>query len=420
MPPEIAKPFSLLVKPASADCNLRCAYCFYLEKAGLYPETKVHRMDDATLERMVAAYMATPQPTYAFGWQGGEPTLMGTDFFRRVTDLQQRHGRSGASVANGVQTNATLIDDPMAAHFARFSFLLGVSLDGPPALHDRFRLTQAGGGSHAAVWRGIETLRRHQVEFNILTLVSQANVNHPRDVYRYLREQDFLYHQYIPCVEADADGTPLPFAIDGEAWGDFLCAIFDEWMHGDTRRVSIRLFDSILAVLVNNVRNVCHFGRDCRQYFVVEHNGDVYPCDFFVEKPLRLGNINVDEWDALGRSELYREFGRMKAQWHPACAQCPWLDICAGDCLKHRLLGPARDPRALSRLCIGWRRFYAHALPGLRKLASEIRRDRLRQAQATPRGPGAPPLPPAPPPPARRNDPCPCGSGRKYKKCCGA
>jgi uncharacterized protein len=407
-----AKPFSLLVKPASADCNLRCEYCFYLDKAGLYPETTVHRMSDAVLERMVASYMATPQPTYAFGWQGGEPTLMGTDFFRRITDLQQRHGHPGASVANGVQTNATLIDDAMAEHFAQFHFLLGVSLDGPAELHDRQRLTQSGGGTHAAVWRGIETLRRHQVEFNILTLVSQANVAHPREVYRYLRDHGFLYHQYIPCFEADGAGNPLPFAIDGEAWGEFLCAIFDEWMQGDTRRVSIRLFDSILALLIDGIRNVCHFGNDCRQYFVVEFNGDIYPCDFFVEKDLRLGNILDSEWSTLDHSDAYRDFGQMKAQWHEACGRCPWLSICAGDCLKHRRIGPGRDPRSLSRLCAGWQRFYAHALPDLRTLAETIRRDREAQHRQMfgQRAQGAPP---------GRNHPCPCGSGKKYKKCCG-
>ena len=180
------RPFSLLVKPASADCDLRCAYCFYLDRCRLYPDARVHRMSEATLDRMVASYMATDQPTYAFGWQGGEPTLMGLDFFRKVTDLQQRHGRRGAVVANGLQTNATLIDDDLARHLAEYRFLVGASLDGPAELHDHYRRTGGGRGSHADVMRGIACLSRQRVEFNILTLVNDVNCRQPALVYRYL------------------------------------------------------------------------------------------------------------------------------------------------------------------------------------------------------------------------------------------
>lgn len=373
------KPFTLLIKPASADCNLRCDYCFYTSRLGLYPATARHRMSDETLETLIRSYMSTRQPQYVFGWQGGEPTLMGVEFFRKVTALQRRYGRPGSVVANGLQTNATLIDDELAAHLAEYKFLLGVSLDGPADVHDRYRHHVAapgharGEGSHSDVMRGIDCLRRHGVEFNILTLVSAANVSRGREVYRYLRDSGYAFHQYIPCVEFDADGERQPFAVSADQWGEFLCAVFDEWIAGDARRVSVRLFDSILCYYLDGVRNVCHMGRDCRQYFVVEHNGDVYPCDFFVDAGLKLGNVSQDAWEALDAGPAYEEFGLRKARTHRACRQCPHIDLCAGDCLKHRAYGGGHA-MTLSWLCAGWKRFYAHALPRIKALAEEIRR----------------------------------------------
>jgi uncharacterized protein len=408
------KPFSLLVKPACADCNLRCTYCFYLDHCAMYPETRRHRMTEEVVDRMIASFMATEQPQYAFGWQGGEPTLMGLDFFRKVTDLQVKYGRGGASVANGLQTNATLIDADFARHLARYHFLLGVSLDGPEDVHNRYRTFADGRGSHEAVLRGIGHLKEHGVEFNILVLVSQANVHRGREVYQYLCDQGFLYHQYIPCVEYDAEGNLLPFSITGEEWGDFLCAIYDAWRPGDTRRVSVRHFDSIVMYLVTGERNVCHMGDNCCQYLVVEHNGDVYPCDFFVEPDLKLGSVMTDSWEDLRRAERYREFGCLKAQWNAACDGCACLEFCRGDCLKHRL-PRHNDPRSLSTLCAGWKRFYAHTETGFRELSEEVKEEqrRAQQSEAAQRRVHIPPGA------VDRNAPCPCGSGKKFKKCHG-
>lgn len=373
------QPFTLLVKPACADCNLDCAYCFYAKKAGLYPEAAKHRMSDAVLERLVKSYMATPQPQYVFGWQGGEPTLMGVDFFRRVTALQKACGSPGTVVANGLQTNGTLLTDDLAALFAEYRFLLGVSLDGPPELHDRYRLAHDGQPTHARVLEGLDVLRRNSVDFNILTLVNAANVGHGRDVYRYLRDRELYFHQYIPCVEFDDRGAPLPYAITGRQWGDFLCAVFDEWLKRDTRKVSVRLFDCVLARLAGEPHAVCHMERNCCQYFVVEWNGDVYPCDFFVQPELRLGNIMQDSWEDLLASPTYREFGKRKAEWNPCCAKCRHLALCGGDCLKHRLV-PGGDPARLSWLCAGWRQFYDHALKDLRRLADQYLAERRAAA----------------------------------------
>ncbi len=364
-------------------------------------------MSDETLGKLVSGFMATSQPQYAFGWQGGEPTLMGTGFFQRVIALQKKFGRAGASVANGLQTNATLITDDMAALFAAYNFLLGVSLDGPPVIHDKYRRTGAGAGSHQDVLRGIECLKRNKVEFNILVLVSRANVKEAATVYRYLRDSGFLFHQYIPCVEFDNDGNLMPYAITGEDWGDFLCGLYDAWVGADTRIVSIRLFDSILSKLVDNCTTVCHMGGNCCQYFMVEHNGDVYPCDFFADPKLLLGNIAEMSWQELADSSVYRQFGARKSSWNEECGRCEFKTLCMGDCPKHRYHA-GTDSHALSWLCEGWKQFYAHSIPGFKRLARRVEKERIASASAQTPGTVAP----------GRNDPCPCGSGRKYKHCC--
>lgn len=373
-------------------------------------------MSDAVLERMLSTYLATDQPQYSIGWQGGEPTLMGLEFFEKVTDLQKRYGRPGISVANGLQTNTTLINDAWAKHLARYNFLLGVSIDGPPEIHDKYRTFVNGRGAHADVMRGLECLKRNRVEYNVLTLVSQSNVKRPVETYHYLRDElGVKFHQYIECVEFESDGSLQPFAVTGKEWGDFLCAVYDEWIRcGDTRNISIRLFDSILTLMVDGYANVCAMGQSCQSYLVVEHNGDVYPCDFYVRPDLKLGNIMEDSWETLLDSPAYAKFGARKSQWNEKCAECKYLQYCAGCCPKNRP-GKGQDPAQLSWLCDGWIQFFEHALPKLESLADDVRRER-QQAMMQMRRSGRP----IPPGKVNRNDPCPCGSGKKYKKCCGA
>jgi uncharacterized protein len=275
------------------------------------------------------------------------------DFYRAVVDLQMKHGRRGAVVSNGLQTNGLLIDDRLAAQFARYRFLLGVSLDGPRELHDAYRRAPGGGSSHVQTIDGIETLRRRGVSFNILTTVNARNVDRPDEVYRYLVESGY-------------------FSVTGPQWGRFLCAIFDSWALSDVRRVSIRQFDAVLAYLVDGSHPLCTMGQDCREYFVVEHNGDVYPCDFFVEPGERLGNIMETGWEELLQSPRYRSFGRRKSP--PShCQGCEFLALCRGDCPRNRPPGPSGGA-APSVLCAGWKMFYAHALPRLRTLARALRR----------------------------------------------
>jgi uncharacterized protein len=339
MIPESQKPFTLLIKPASADCNLRCEYCFYLGHQSFYPSQKSHRMPPEVLEQMISSFMSTAQPQYTFAWQGGEPVLMGYDFYRNAIELQKKYGKPGTIVCNSIQTNGTLVDRRLAQLFAEYNFLAGVSLDGPADIHDLYRKTVAGEGSHERVMAGIETLRQAGVEFNILCLVSQANVKKAKDIFRFYVENGFHFLQFIPCVEFDRQNLLYPFALTAEQWGDFLCELFDEWIRHGPEKVYIRGFEAILAKLVNNSTLQCNMGNNCCAYFVMEWNGDVFPCDFFVKKELLLGNIMVDSWDTINRSLIYRDFGKQKSQRNSACRICPYLRLCAGDCLKHRIYG---------------------------------------------------------------------------------
>lgn len=401
--------FSLLIKPASADCNLRCPYCFYLGHSSLYPDSKVHRMSDEVLDKLVSGYMSVDQDVYAFAWQGGEPALMGVEFYRKVVELQQKYGKPGSVVSNSFQTNATLIDDEFAAHLAEYRFLVGVSIDGPEDIHDHYRKSIDGRGSHAAVIKAMECLTRQGAEYNTLCLVTPANVGRAAEVYRYLRDLGVQYHQYIPCIEFDGNGNLLPFAITGEQFGDFLCELFDEWIKEDSRRISVRLFDSIVTLMVNGTATSCHLGTNCKQYFVVEYNGDVYPCDFFVESGLKLGNMMETSWLDFDRSADYAAFGRRKSQWCDDCKTCDIKWVCRGDCLKYRVVDAPGGKR--SWLCEGWKQFYAHAMPTFERLASEIKQEiQMERAAAV--------MPPGADKPGR-NDPCPCGSGKKFKKCHG-
>ena len=365
------KPFTLLIKPASADCNMNCRYCFYLDRSSLYPAEKIHRMSEDTLEKLISSYMKTIQPCYTFGWQGGEPTLMGTDFFKKAVGLQEKFGRPGCMVTNGLQTNTTLIDEPMAGFLAEYRFLLGVSLDGPRHIHDHYRMLRSGEGSFERVIKGIEILKKTGVEFNILVLVNDFNYRHAGEIYDFLVKKGFYYHQYIPCVEYDDSGKLEPYSINGGDWGIFLTDLFKKWYPNDIYRVSIRLFDSILQYLVNGRSTICHMENDCRQYFVVEYNGDVYPCDFFVRKELLLGNINTDPWEEILDSEKYRSFGKAKSDFGYLCNPCQYLEFCFGDCLKHRSFLPG-SPSRLSTLCSGWKMFYNETLPAFKSIASNI------------------------------------------------
>ncbi len=360
------RPFSLLIKPAGASCNLRCEYCFYLDHLDLHAPAP--RMSEEVLEHLTMSYMKTSQPVYAFAFQGGEPTLMGHKFYQKVVEYQKKYGKPRSQVANGFQTNGIAITDNLAKLFHQYRFLLGVSMDGPPEIHNVYRKNAKGKSTHQMVMKGIKTLQKHQVDFNTLTLVTQANVRRAKQVYRYLKKQGFYFHQYIPCVEWDDKKKLESFSISGGEWGQFLCDLFDEWMKDDIHRVSIRHLDSIIEFLVYGSYNVCQMGKSCNTYFVVESNGDVYPCDFFVREDLKLGNIMENTWEELQNSKLFKEFAIHKTQYSDACKGCEYLPFCNGDCQKFRSFSDWTHPKGLSSLCIGWKQFYDHALPKLTEI----------------------------------------------------
>jgi len=408
--PENAQARSLLIKPASGDCNLHCSYCFYHDRPTdpYRTESRRHRMSAEVLDALIAQGMALDRRHATFGWQGGEPTLMGLDFFREVVRLQQKHGQSGQSVSNGVQTNGLLIDADWARFFRQYNFLLGVSLDGPATYHDAYRRTVNGKGTQAEVLARLRLLRQYHVEFNVLSVVNRVTAQHPVEIYDYLVNEGFAFLQFIPCVEVDpATGQLTDFSVEPEQFGDFLCAVFDRWYNGGEPQASVRDFEAILAVYMGQEAPLCCYQERCGSYLVVEHNGDVYPCDFFVQDDLYVGNILETPLERLFEHPFVKRFATAKAEPRPECRACAWLPYCQQGC--PRFVGV--EGRRQHYLCRAYQRFFAHSHDGMMAL-----RDRLLRQQGI--APEAAPAPPARP--VGRNDPCPCGSGRKYKQCCGA
>lgn len=397
---------SILVKPASADCNLHCRYCFYHDRpTDPYMQVKgKHVMDDATLRVLIREGMRLMPQVATFGWQGGEPTLTGIDFFRRVVEYQQQYGRSGQSVCNGLQTNATLIDDEWAQLFTQYNFLLGISLDGPQKWHDHYRTTVGGHGSFDRVMDSIEILRRHRSEFNILTVVNRVTGNYPDEIYGFMMEHDFHYLQFIPCVERDpASGELTDFSVHPQQFGDFMCRIFDLWYNNGRPTTSVRLFDNLLLATAGHGPQVCQFQEECGDYVVVEYNGDVYPCDFYVRKTLHLGNLHEQPLDVMALSDKAVAFRKRKRHGDPACETCDWRHICNHGCPLMRDDNPAGHTHYL---CRAYQQLFAYADERLRQLSRQVPPPPVAEQTESPQHVG-------------RNDPCPCGSGKKYKKCCG-
>lgn len=405
--PHRAQPRSLLIKPASGDCNLNCAYCFYHDRpSDPYHQGARRRMSRAVLEAVVQQGMQLDRRQATFGWQGGEPTLCGLDFFRAAVDLQKRHGYPGQSVSNGLQTNGLLLDREWALFLRQYNFLLGVSLDGPAAYHDAYRNHTHGGGSHARVMEALRLLEREGVEFNILSVVNRITGDHGAEIYDYLVGEGFRYLQFIPCVETDpSTGRLTEFSVRPEQYGDFLCEVFDRWYNGCADpQASVRDFDAILAVYLGQESPICCYQQQCGGYLVVEHNGDLYPCDFYVRDGLLLGNLLDTTLEEAFAGAALQRFAGYKAEPRGECVACAWLPLCLQGC--PRFVGVEGAHRHY--LCRAYKQFHAHSYAGFMAL-----RDRYLAGGRGPR----------PDPPVRsvgRNDPCPCGSELKLKQCCAA
>lgn len=357
---------SLLIKPVSALCNLDCAYCFYLDRVSdPYQSLPSRRMSLETLERLVDTWLFYSYPNSAFAFQGGEPTLAGPAFFEKLIEFQKQYGRDGQAVSNSMQTNGILIDESWCRIFKEYQWLLGVSIDGPEPVHDLYRLNKGGVGTWRKVMDGVECLKKAGVDFNALCVLSQANVDKPKEIYRFFRSLGINFIQYIPLAEFDQAGNPLPFTITPEQYGRFLCETFDAWWP-DRRRVSIRTFENIAEALSGRKPSSCTMHETCDSYVVVEYNGDVYPCDFFVEKSWKMGNVNLDSWSEIARRPRRFQFAINKTISHPDCQVCEYQSICHGGCPKERY---ARNRRFedLDYFCAAYKMIFGKAVAPLRK-----------------------------------------------------
>jgi uncharacterized protein len=427
-----AAPFWVMAKPIGPRCNLDCTYCYYLKKTELYPGESKFRMSPDVLEIFIRDYIANQARAglreIQFVWQGGEPTMLGLDYFRAIIALQRRYCPPDRTIGNALQTNGTLLDEEWARFFHEERFLVGLSLDGPPRLHDRYRRDRRDQPSSSRVLSALKLLRRYKVETNVLCAVNAQNADFPLEVYRYLRGIGVQFLQFIPVVERigrqgelAAPPAPNDAGLDVATWsvkpaqyGRFLCRVFDEWVRRDVGRVFVQFFDLQLGIWAGRPASLCVFAETCGSGLALEHNGDLYACDHYVYPEYRLGNLTQSPIGTLASLPRQRQFGLDKKTRLPAtCKRCQWRFACHGGCPKHRFLPTQEsDPERLNYFCESNRMFFAHAAPYLETMVRLLRQGEpaarimgmlARQGSR-----------------ARRNAPCPCGSGRKFKHCCGA
>ncbi len=425
----------VMAKPSGAICNIDCKYCFYLEKEKLYPDIQKNwRMDDETLEHYVSQYIqAQDVPEVNFAWQGGEPTLLGVEFYRRAVELQRKYA-NGKTVFNAFQTNGILLDDEWGEFLAKNRFLIGISIDGPRELHDRFRVDKGQKPTFDRVMAGLETLKRHEVEFNTLTVLQNHNADFPIEVYGFLKEIGSRFMQFIPIVERmalqpESDGLIMigpdfdgraqvsDWSVGSAQYGKFLCKVFDDWVRNDVGQYFVQIFDVALQSWMGMDPSLCIFAETCGKALIIEHNGDLYSCDHFVYPEYRLGNVRDMSIRHMVESAQQTKFGLDKHDTLPKyCRECEFRFACNGGCPKQRFITTPDGEEGLNYLCKGYKIFFGHVDPYMRFMADELRgrrpaanvMDWVRQQDAAKR------------PPPTRNDPCPCGSGKKYKRCCGS
>ena len=429
--------FHMLSKPTGAACNLDCKYCFFLSKDMLYPNDR-QRMSDEILEAYIKQLLESHRtPTVIVAWQGGEPTLMGLDFYKRSIVYAEKYRRPGQRVEYTFQTNGVLIDDEWAAFFKEHKFLIGLSVDGPQRMHDTYRVTKAGNGTFAQVMRGFEHLRNHGVDYNILCTVNAANGDHGREVYRFFRDElQAEWMQFIPIIERATPET-LPLAnlgwserpgghrllytqtgslvtersVKPEQYGRFLIDVFEEWVRRDVGKVYVQLFDVTLEAYFGSYK-LCIHAPTCGYGPAIEHNGDVYSCDHYVEPNYRLGNIAETHMVDMVASPQQRQFGIDKqAKLTTQCLECDVRFLCNGGCPKDRFVNSVDGEPGHNYLCGGLKLFFDHVKPAMQTMAQLVRANRapaeIMQMYAAKEFKGG------------RNDACYCGSGKKFKRCHG-
>ena len=383
-----AKPLYVMLKPAGAHCNLACKYCYYLEKNKLYPTAQRHLMSDEMLEQFTREYIeAQTMNQVLFTWHGGEPLLRSIDFYRKALSLQQKYA-GGRRIDNVIQTNGTLLTDEWCEFFAQNHWLVGISIDGPQPDHDHYRLTAAGKPSWKKVMQGIKLLKKHGVEWNAMAVVNAYNVNHPLEFYRFFKENGCQFLQFTPIVErltrhedgrtlaslADKDEISLSEAsVAPEQWGNFLCAILDEWVRKDVGKIFVEIFDCTLANWMGISPGICAYSKECGHAGVMEHNGDVYSCDHFVFPEYKLGNIRDHSLIDMLYGEQQQEFSRLKHSSLPRqCKECDMEFACHGECPKNRFMKDKYGDSGLNYLCPGYYHYYQHVAPYMDYMKQEL------------------------------------------------
>ena len=436
--------FHVMTKPIGPICNLDCRYCFYLEKEELYQSERRQRpsweMPEEVLESYIRQYIQSQSvPEISFAWQGGEPTLLGVSFFERVVALQKQYAE-GKTIHNALQTNGTLLDDTWGAFLAKNNFLVGLSIDGPAHLHDAYRVDKQGRPTFERVMAGLAVLKKHDVKFNTLTVVNRKNSQEPLAVYKFLREIGSGFMQFIPLVERSPiapvetengliqlslatpaqPGQPrspvTDWSVRSEDYGKFLITIFEEWVRRDIGTTFVQMFDVALGSWAGAGPSLCVFSETCGAALALEHNGDLYACDHYVYPDYKLGNVLETPLETLVNSERMQKFGNDKRDTLPKyCRECDVRFACHGECPKHRFLKAPDGEWGLNYLCAGYLKFFHHVTPYMKTMTALLHAGRApaelmgmllqREAAAAKKTPG-------------RNEPCPCGSGKKYKVCC--
>ena len=378
---KVSREFQIFVKPVGPICNLSCRYCYYLGKKSLFPENNHFLMGDELLEEYVIQHiMATSEIDIRFSWHGGEPLLAGIDFFRKVVAFQKKHKPAGSIIANGIQTNGTLLDDEWCSFLVAEGFTVGISIDGPAGLHNKNRRTHGNNNTFLDVMRGYNLLRKYEVHPEILCVVNADNVKHPLNVYDFFKQLGPEYISYLPLVERETgslQGASLN-SVPAREFGVFLSAIFDEWVEKDIGRIKIQIFEEAARTAFNQVHTLCIFRQNCGGVPVVEHNGDFYSCDHYVDGDHLVGNIKKGSVASFLDSEKQQAFGRTKSLLLPRyCLECEVKPMCNGECPKNRFISTPDGEPGLNYLCQGYKLFFNHCRPFVDAISEAWKSQRL-------------------------------------------